>query len=266
MAGGAPAFDSAGNLYLTTGNGTFDGNSGSMPNNDFGDSALKLSPGLTLNDWFTPFNQDMLNTSDLDLGSSGVVVLPDQTSSPTHLLLVAGKQGHVYLLNRDNMGSYCSLCTTTTQDTNTVQNFAVSMIWGTPAFWQNRMFYGGTADHLTAFDFAAGLFNTTPSSQSSATFQFPGPTPSVSSQGSSGGVVWAADVSQYGVPSSFGSGPAVLHAYDATNLATELWNSSQAASNRDQAGDAVKFSVPTIANGKVYIGTRTEVDVYGLLP
>ncbi len=266
MAGGAPAFDSAGNLYVTTGNGTFDGNSGSAPNNDFGDSALKLSSSLTLADWFTPFNQDSLNSSDLDLGSSGVVVLPDQTSSPTHLLLVAGKQGHVYLLNRDAMGSFCSVCTLATQDTNTVQNFAVSPIWGTPAFWQNRMFYGGTGDHLTAYDFTAGKFATSPSSASAATFQFPGPSPSVSSQGSSGGVVWVIDAGAYGIPTTPPAGPAVLHAYDATNLGTELWNSSQAASNRDQAGNAVKFSVPTVANGKVYLGTRTEIEVYGLLP
>lgn len=266
MAGGAPAFDSSGNLYATTGNGTFDGNSPSAPNNDFGDTVLKLTPGLALSDWFTPFNQDMLNMNDTDLGSSGAVVLPDQTAAPTHLLLTAGKQGQVYLLDRDAMGGFCGIACPS--DTNTVQNFFVSPIWGTPAFWQNRMYYGGTGSRLAAFDFSSntGRFTTTPSSQSSAVYQFPGPTPSVSSQGTSGGVVWTIDASQYGVPSSFGSGPAVLHAYDANNLGTELWNSSQAASNRDQAGNAVKFSTPTVANGKVYLGTRSEVDVYGLLP
>ncbi len=267
MAGGAPAIDSAGNLYVTTGNGTFDGNSGLPPNNDFGDTVLKIdtSSGLTLTDWFTPFNQSFLDSADLDLGASGIVLLPDQSSSPTHLLVVAGKQGQVYLLNRDAMGFFCSGCPS---DTNTLQNFSVSMIWGTPAFWQNRLYYGGTGDKLTAFDFnpSTGRFNTSPSSQSGTTYQFPGSTPSVSSQGTSGGLVWAVDASQYGVPSSFGLGPAVLHAYDATNLGNELWNSSQAAGNRDQAGDAVKFTVPTVANGKVYIGTRSEIEVYGLLP
>jgi hypothetical protein len=263
MAGGAPAFDSSGSLYATTGNGTFDGSSGSAPNNDFGDTVLKLASDLTLASWFTPFNQDMLNMNDTDLGSSGVVVLPDQSSSPTHLLLSAGKEGQVYLLDRDRMGGFCVACTS---DTNSVQNFFVSPIWGTPAFWQNRMYYGGTGSRLAAFDFGSstGRFTTTPSSQSSALYQFPGPTPSVSSQGASGGVVWVIDASQYGVPSNFGSGPAVLHAYDATNLGTELWNSSQAAA--DQAGNAVKFTVPTVANGKVYLGTRTEIDVYGLQP
>jgi len=258
MAGGAPAFDSAGNLYATTGNGTFDAN------NDFGDTVLKLSPSLTLSDWFTPFNQNILNMNDTDLGSSGVIVLPDQSSSPAHLLLSAGKQGQVYLLDRDLMGGFCGIACTS--DTNSVQNFFVSPIWGTPAFWQNRMYYGGTGSRLAAFDFSSstGRFTATPSSQSSAIYQFPGPTPSVSSQGTSGGVVWVIDASQYGVPSNFGSGPAILHAYDATNLGTELWNSSQNAG--DQAGNAVKFSVPTVANGTVYVGTRTEVDVYSLLP
>src|SRR5882672_3771325 len=264
MAGGAPAFDSACNLYATTGNGTFDGSSGSPPNNDFGDTVLKLGSGLTLSDWFTPFNQNILNMNDTDLGSSGVIVLPDQSSSPAHLLLSAGKQGQVYLLDRDLMGGFCGIACTS--DTNSVQNFFVSPIWGTPAFWQNRMYYGGTGSRLAAFDFSSstGRFTATPSSQSSAIYQFPGPTPSVSSQGTSGGVVWVIDASQYGVPSNFGSGPAILHAYDATNLGTELWNSSQNAG--DQAGNAVKFSVPTVANGTVYVGTRTEVDVYSLLP
>jgi len=104
------------------------------------------------------------------------------------------------------------------------------------------------------------------SSSTPTRFPFPGSTPSVSSQADSNRIVWAVDSSSYGIPSAFGLGPAVLHAYDATNLATELWNSSQAAGNRDAAADAVKFSVPTVANGKVYLGTRTEIDVYGLLP
>jgi len=265
-SGGAPAFDSAGNLYVPTGNGTFDGNSAIPPNNDFGDSALKFdtTSGLTITDWFTPFNEDFLNTSDLDLGSGGIVILPDQASAPTHLMVVTGKQGQLYLLNRDSMGSFCGGCTS---DTNARQSFAISMIWGTPAFWQNRLYYGGTGDRLTAFDFDTGTekFNTTPSSQSSTTYLFPGPTPSVSSQGTSNGVVWAAEVGAYGVPAPT-QGPAILHAYDATNLGTELWNSTQAPSNRDQAGNAVKFSVPTVANGQVYLGTRNEIDVYGLLP
>lgn len=269
MAGGAPAVDGGGILYLSTGNGTFDGNSGTPPNDDFGDTVMKIgtSSSLSLVDWFTPFNQAFLDGQDADLGASGVVILPDQTSGPAHLLVAGGKEGRLYLLDRDAMGNYCATCTTT--DTNVLQSFlAAPAIFGTPAFWQNKLYLGGTADALSlfAFDTTTGLFNTVASSQSATSFQFPGPTPSLSAQGASGGVLWAIDSSRYGVPSAFGTGPAILHAYDAANLSSELWNSSLAANNRDAAGNAVKFTVPTVANGKVYIGTRTEIDVYGLLP
>ena len=281
MAGAPPAFDSSGNLYASTGNGTFDADQIVTPNNDFGDSILKLDPstGLTVSSWFTPFNQSFLDSVDLDLGSGAMVVMPDQTTGPhPHLLVMCGKQGQAYLLNRDSLGQYCPAsgggCSF---DTNAVQSFTAfqsfGSFWGTPAFWQNRLYLGGTqeppnaGDKLKAFDFnpATGQFNPTASSQSSTIYGYPGSTPSVSSQGATGGVVWDVDASQYGPPAP-GPGPAVLHAYDATNLATELWNSSQATAGRDVAGNAVKFSVPTVANGKVYLGTGTEVDVYGLLP
>ena len=270
MAGGAPAFDSLGNLYASTGNGTFDANSMSAPNNDYGNTVVRLTSSLGVTDWFTPSDQDFLNQNDLDLGSSGVVILPDQATTHPHLLLAAGKEGKFYLLNRDNMGGYF------TPD-NAVQSFAAfqntGSFWGTPAFWQNHAYLGGTqeppapGDSLKAFDFdpATGLFNPTPSSLTTAVFGYPGSVPAVSAQGATNGIVWTTDISQYGFPAP-NQGPAILHAYDATNLGTELWNSSQAAGNRDQAGDAVKFSVPTVANGKVYLGTRTEIEVYGLLP
>lgn len=269
MAGGAPAVDDSANLYLSTGNGTFDADSNTAPNQDYGDSILKIgtASGLTVDDWFTPFNQAILNAWDLDVASAGMALLPDQTSGPPHLLVAGGKEGRIYLLDRDNMGGYCGICNVS--DTNVLQSFlAAPAIFGTPAFWNNHLYLGGTGDNLRAFPFstASGLFDTVASSHSATSFPFPGPTPSVSSQGANNGIVWAIDTSHYGVPSSFGLGPAVIHAYDAANLATELWNSSQAANNRDRAGDAVKFAVPTVANGKVYAGTRTEIDVYGLLP
>jgi hypothetical protein len=255
-AGGAPAADSSGNLYVSTGNGTFDGN------NDFGDTVLKLSTSasLAVADWFTPFNQSDLETNNLDLGSSGVVLLPDQSSGPAHLLITGGKEGKLYLLNRDNMGHFCASCTTT--DTNVLQSFMGGVIFGTPAFWQNGLYLAGWNGFLERFAFnpSSGTFDTSPSSQSSNIFPYPGATPSISSQGSSNGIAWAIDSSENGVRTT--QGPAVLHAYDATNLANELWTSAQAAG--DQAGDAVKFTVPTVVNGKVYIGTRTEIDVYGL--
>jgi hypothetical protein len=166
------------------------------------------------------------------------------------------------------MGHYCDSCSSSSGDTNTVQNFsATSALFGTPAFWNNGLYVGGLSDQLLVYTFnsSTGKFQTSPSSQTSNTFSFPGVTPSISSQGTSNGIVWALDTSQYGVPKNSG-GPAVLYAYDATDLTTELWNSTQAANNRDRAGNAVKFAVPTVANGKVYVGTRSTVDVYGLLP
>jgi outer membrane protein assembly factor BamB len=139
--------------------------------------------------------------------------------------------------------------------------------FATPAFWRNNLYYAGAFGGLKLFEFnpTNGQFSTSPSSQSSHTFSFPGATASISSRAASDGIAWVLDVSQYGIPSP-SLGPAILYAYDATDLATELWDSSQAASHRDQAGDAVKFAVPTVANGKVYVSTRSEIDVYGLLP
>jgi len=143
MAGGAPAIDSAGNLYATTGNGTFDASG------DYGDTVLKISTSgtLTVIDWFTPHDQLFLDNQDLDLGSSGVVVLPDQPTAPSHLLVAAGKQGQVYLLDRTLLGGYCNGCPS---DSNAVQSFGafqdLGNYWGTPAFWQNRLYIGGTQE------------------------------------------------------------------------------------------------------------------------
>jgi hypothetical protein len=173
-----------------------------------------------------------------------------------------GKEGIVYLIDRDNMGQFQAA-----NNNQIVQSFGASGLWGTPAFWQNGLYTAGAGDNLKLFSFtpgSPGMFSPNPSSQSSEIFNFPDATPSISSQGTSNGIVWAIDASQYGQPAP-GPGPAILHAYDATNLASEIWNTTMAANNRDQAGNAVKFVPPTIANGKVYLSTRTEIDVYGLL-
>jgi hypothetical protein len=267
MSGGAPAIDANGYLFLATGNGTFDADSDTAAK---GDSVLKLSqaPNLTVTDWFTPFDQAFLNMNDGDLGSSGVLLLP--TSGPP-LLVSGGKEGRLYLINRDSLGHFCASCTI--KDTNVVQTFVASTgFFSTPAFWHNALYFAGSlqgagnGDRLKrlAFNPTTGQFNSFPASQSAFTFNFPGATPSISSQGSSNGIVWAVDSSHSDPNVDFMPGPAVLFAYDATDLSKELWDSSQAANNRDQAGVAVKFMVPTVANGKVYIGTRTELDVFGL--
>ena len=264
MSGNAPAVDASNNLYVATGNGTFDADVGG---NDYGDSVLKISSagGFALTDYFTPDNQSFLNSVDGDLGSGGEVLLPDQTTGPPHLLVQGGKQGRVYLIDRDTMGSFL------TNSDNVLQEFqADNGSWTTPVFWQNTLYIAGSGDHgscdaLKAYSFTTGSgFNTTPSSSSSHCFPFPGATPSVSSSGTSNGIVWAADVGCYVTAASPCASSAVLYAFDAGNLNNVLWSSAQ--NQRDQAGQAVKFVVPTIANGKVYLGTRSELDVYGIFP
>lgn len=292
--GGAPAVDSTGDIYVSTGNGVFDESSTMSMQNDYGDSVLRLTPAagatpnganLQLNGWFTPYDELMLEQNDTDLGSGGVILLPDRTAAPQHLLVELGKDGVVYLIDRDTMGTFQA-----NNNSQIPQYFnGTGAFWGTAAFWQNNLYFAGAGDVLKQFSFdpTTGLFcspqpcNPSPASQSNQAFGFPDVSPSVSSQAGSNGIVWANNAGLYGYasPNAAGgvncyqvpvpavcTGPAVLHAYNAANLAVEYWNSTQAAGNRDQAGNAVKFVPPTIANGKVYLSTRTEVDVYGLIP
>jgi hypothetical protein len=251
MSGGAPAADSSNNLYVITGNGNFDGTS------NFGDSFLKLSTTggtIAMTSFFAPNDQATLNNNDTDLGSGGATILIDAPSAPVpHLVIGGGKEGFLYLLNRDNLGGNNST------DSGAVQIFNVGNgTFATPAFWQNNLYLAGVNGHAQAFAFTTttGKFTTAPSSQSPGTFGFPGSTPSVSSQGASNGIVWATERAN--------GSASILHAYDATNLGTELWNSNNSAS--DNAGQSVKFTVPTVANGKVYVGTAGEISVYGLSP
>jgi len=229
-----------------TGNGTFDADSGGS---DYGDSYLKLSNGLSVTDWFTPHDQDSLSSGDQDVGAGGTALLFGQT-----LLVGAGKSGAFYVLDRNNMGHFSP------STDAVVQTWTAARAFSTPAFWNNTMYYFGVAfgsdqaGQAYAFNTAAGLFNIIPTSQTSTGFGFPGATPSISSSGTSDGIVWAIDSSAYCTPQSGSCGPAILHAYSATTLANELWNSSQGSGNA--AGNAVKFTVPTVVNGKVYIGTR----------
>jgi hypothetical protein len=278
MSGGAPAADASNNLFVMTGNGVFDGAT------DFGDSFLKLStPGMSVLDFFTPFNQSSLDAADQDVGSSGTALLIDQTSGPVlHLLVGGSKASVIYVINRDSMGEFNA------SSDAVVQEFSVSgHSFSTPSFWNNTLYYFGVqfggqqAGQSFAFSPSTGLFNTTPAAQTPSTFGFPGATPSITTTPSgTNGIVWAIDAGAYGTSNggSAAAGPAILHAYSASSIATELWNSTQAAAGRDTPGNAVKFTVPTVANGKVYIGTRGnddtqgngttfgEIDVYGLLP
>lgn len=258
QSGTGLAADAAFNIFLATGNGTF-----GKPY-DGGDTIVKLTPRTGANikptDYFTPYNQSDLSDGDVDLGSGGVLLLPDQPMGAPHqhLLVEAGKQGSIYLVNRDNMGHY------NPNSNNQIvqdQENAIGGLWSTPAFWNNQVYFGGSGDHLRQFTFdpTTGLLSYGSVAQSGTYFNFPGPTPSISANGDMDGIVWALQTDAYG-----SSGPAILHAYDATDVATELYNSSQNL-NRDNPGAAVKFTVPTIANGKVYVPAEQQLSVYGLL-
>jgi hypothetical protein len=235
----------------------------------FGDSILKLDSGLSLVTWFTPSDQSFLANNDQDLGSGGAAILIDLPAAPVPRLMIGGgKQGsnqigELFLLNRDNLGGM----TSTDTQPQIVQKFSVGgRIFSTSTFWNNNLYIAGSGTRLKQYTFNPATEQFTFLQQSSSVYGFPGATAAVSSLGNANGVAWALDNTLYCTPQSPGCGPTVLHAYDATNISTELWNSTLDATGRDQAGSAVKFTVPTVANGKVYVGTRTEIDVYSLKP
>ncbi len=253
--GSGPAADSGGSIYLASGNGIYDSNS------DYGDSVVRLTQGsgsLTVADYFTPWDQSTLDSNDTDVGAGGVTLLPDQPGAHyPHLLVQVGKEGTIDLINRDNMGHFHA-----GNDDQIVQTlpFVIGGVWGAPAFWNNTAYFGGQYDHMKAFSYSPTnqLLSAGPTSQSPEAFNFPGPTPAISSNGTSNGIAWIVETDNYG------GGVAVLRAYNATNLATELYNSQQNPS-RDGAGLAVKFVVPTVADGHVFVGAENQVSMYGLL-
>jgi hypothetical protein len=256
QAGAAIAADSRGLVYIASGNGTFDQD---QKGKDYGDSIIKLGFNLKgkliAKDYFTPHDQQFLENTDTDLGSGGVLLIPDRPGKiHPYLLVQAGKEGTIYLNNRNRMGKF-----NPNDDSQIVQNLpgAVGGMWGMPAFWNNNVYFGGVGDNLKMFSFdpVAGLLSTTPVSNTGTFFNYPGTTPSISANGAGNGIVWALQTD---------GSPATLHAYDATNLSTELYNTKQNAA-RDNPGSAVKFTVPTVANGKVYVPAQKQLSVYGLL-
>ena len=263
---GAPAVDAQGNLFVFTGNGLFDTTldaNGFPSRQDYGNAFLKLTPTAStigVADYFTMYNTADETRFDLDLGSGGAIVLPDllDASGVTrHLSVGAGKDGIIYLADRDNMGK---INTTTSDNRNIYQVLSASISasgeYGTPAYFNKTVYFGAVGDNIKAFTISNARLVATPSSKTATTFGITGATPSISANGTTNAILWAHENNTV----------AVLHAYDASNLATELYNSSQAANNRDQFDSSNKFIVPTIANGKVFVGTNTGVAVFGLLP
>ena len=267
MSGDGPAADAAGNIYLLDGNGTFDDtlNSNGFPEHgDYGNGFIKISTAsgsLSVADYFTMSNTDSESDADQDLGSGGEILLPDLQDgqgNTWHLAVGAGKDGHIYVANRDLMGKF-----NTNNDSAIYQEIDSSGlgggVWSVPAYFNNKVYYGAVSDHLRAFSIANAKLSTPASSMSATSFGYPGTTPSISANGDANGIVWVVE------NNGGGNAGGVLHAYDATNLGTELYNSNQAANNRDHFVDN-KFITPMIANGKVYVGTPNGVAVFGLLP
>jgi hypothetical protein len=260
MGGTAPAADGSGNIYFIVGNGDFgttlDSN-GFPANRNCGNCFAKLSPSapLTLLDYFTPLNTVSESNADTDFGSGGPLLLPDVvdgSGNTRHLAVGSGKDAIIYVVDRDNMGKFNAGSDNIYQQ---ISGQLAGGVWAKPSYFNGTVYYGAVGDSIKAFPIVSGKLATSPSSHSAHAFGYPGATPSISANGATNGIVWVVENSSIGV----------LHAYDATNLATELYNSTQAANNRDQFS-ANKFITPIVVNGRVFVGTQNSVVAFGLLP
>jgi hypothetical protein len=247
-----PAVDADGNLYVPTGNGTFDANSGG---HDYGDSVLKLDgSSLAVRDYFTPHDQDRISEADSDVGSSGPLVLPDMPGPHRHVLLQPTKDSTIYVIDRDNMGKFH-------HDSDAL----VGMVkmpgggYGAIAYWNGHAYFAASDDYLRGYSIASGQL--APVATSSTKFENPGATPSISANGKNDAIVWAIATKTWNGPDTK---PAVLYAFDAVKLGEPIYTSEQ-NSQRDRAALAARFVIPVVINGRVYFGTRSEVEVYGPL-
>lgn len=260
MAGTAPAADVSGNIYFMLGNGDFDTTltpAGFPQNADCGNCFVKLSSAkpISLLDYFNPSNTVSESNGDVDFGSGGPLLLPDlvdASGKTRHLAVGSGKDQLIYVVDRDNMGKFNGAQDQIYQEINGQLGGGV---FAKPSYFNNTVYYAAVGDNLKAFPIVNAQLAGSPSSQSAASFAYPGATPSISANGTTNGIVWAVENGSNGV----------LHAFDATNLTNELYNSNQAASSRDVFADN-KFITPMVANGKVYVGTPNSVVVFGLLP
>jgi len=258
QSGGGLSVDTAGNLWLMTGNGTFDAKAGGR---DYGDSFVKLSytsPGLKVTNYFTPFNQQKLNSADQDLGSGAPLLLPLQPDPHPRLAIGAGKGGTIYVIDRSSPGKFNA-----TSDSQIVQSLPQAVGVGgddsnysTPSYWNENVYFVGNNDAIRQFVLSGDLLQTPPIIGNHV-YGFPGATTTVSANANTNGIVWTLER----IP----LGNAILRAHDATNVANELYNSNHAGT-RDQFGAVVKFVVPTVANGRVYVGAKGHLVVFGLLP
>ncbi|MGH8139148.1 MAG: PQQ-binding-like beta-propeller repeat protein [Steroidobacteraceae bacterium] len=262
MSGDGPGADAAGNVYLLTGNGRFETSqdaNGFPAQGDYGNSFVKIAnTGGTLSvaDYFAMSNEVSESQNDLDLGSGGEMLLPDlmdSTNTIRHLVVGAGKDGNIYVVNRDGMGKFDATANHIWQEIDGVVGGGIR---SSPAYFNGTVYYGDSGGTLKAFAVSNAMLSSAPISESGNTFTYPGTSAAISANGTANGIVWAHE----------NTSVAVLHAFDAANLAHELYNSNQAAGSRDQFGTGNKFITPVIADGKVFVGTTSAVAVFGLLP
>jgi hypothetical protein len=251
-----PAADEEGNVYTATGNGKF---TVAANGRDYGDSLLKLGLAnrrLNVLDYFTPFNEQALNREDDDLGSGGPLLLPRQPGAPFGLVLVGGKDGSLYVLDRGHLGKFQEL-----SNSHAVQVIRFrGGIYSAPAYWNGHIYMLAGGDYLSAFALDRGRLSAQPDAMSAQRFANPGATPAISANGTSNGIVWLIETKTW----NGADRPAVLHAYDAANVARELYNSEQ-NNARDRVGLTLRFTVPAVVNGRVYVDAKHRVDVYGML-
>lgn len=251
-----PGADSDGDIYVVAGNGTPSGT------DNYGQSYIRLTPQngqLAVADFFTPFNAATLNLTDLDVGSSGFLLLPDQTGTThTHMLVAAGKEGRIYLVDRDNMGKFNSSGDQIVQSIPNAVGSGQERNYYPPLFWNGNVYFSGVSDVIRVFSLQNGLLSTSPVVMSGTTFGFPGAGMVLSANGNGGGVLWALEWNST-------THDGTLHAYDPTNVATEFWNSDQSGT-RDSLGLTTRLNVPLVVNGKVYVSGNSTLTVFGLLP
>ena len=249
------AADQEGNVYVATGNGDFDATRSN--GRDYGDSVLKLrldGQSLAVRDYFTPFNQEVLDAKDWDLGSQGPVLLPTQPGPHPHLLVITGKEGKLYVLDRDKLGKFQKGA-----DSQVVQSIKVRDAYGAAAYWNGHVFFTDRSDTTRDFAVNNGLLV---AKGTTMRMSSPGATPIVSADGTKDAILWVVSTKEWN--ETHMDRPAVLHAYDATDITHELYNSEQ-KSDRDRADMTVRFAIPTVVDGHVFVGTRGRLDVYGLL-
>jgi hypothetical protein len=255
MSDTGPAADSQGNVYLVTGNGLF------QAGRDYGDSALKLTlrgDQLVVADQFTPADQRQLNATDGDLGSGGPLLVPGGSNEEPAALLFGGKAGVVYVLLPSHMGGIEQAIS----ENSATQRIALSSgIYSAPAYWNQHVYYYGERGSLTAFAVRKGKVISAPRDQSSHASALSGATPTISALGNRNGIVWFVETKAWNDQ----HGRSVLHAYDALDVRKQLYASDQEEA-RDRAGEALRFVIPTVAGGRVYVGLKKAVAVYGLLP